>query len=166
MEEDHTPSCQISPEPQVNRGIKRKNKSETEDIGNKVRGEIFREIETSDPKNIALMTSNLTLNPENYVFPGDGEIQVLREIYQNEVHSGQDQTPSHDSISSLTSLCNKVVMDKMTCPTYRMLMQSRSRHTVVSGCHSYPFPYTKKTWPLNGVKDTESHTSTSDHTCQ
>ena len=69
MEDDHTSSGQLSHKPQVNPGIKCENKSETEDIGNEVRGEIFREIETSDPKNIALMTSNLTSNPGNYVVP-------------------------------------------------------------------------------------------------
>ena len=75
MEEDHTPSVQLPPEPQVNSGIKCENNLEGRDTMNGIREETFHEIKASDPENIALMTSNLNLNPREYVIPG--EIQVL-----------------------------------------------------------------------------------------
>ena len=81
MEENHTHNCQVPPIPQINPGIKNKYDLGAENVDNEIRREIFQEIETSDPENIALMTSNITLDPGNYIVPG--EIHVLRNIYKN-----------------------------------------------------------------------------------
>ena len=62
LEEDHTPSNQLPSQPQFNPDIKSENNSHETDVGNEVRAEMFREIEASDPENITVMTSSLSLN--------------------------------------------------------------------------------------------------------
>ena len=113
---------------------------------------MFREIEASELENITLMTSNLSLDPE--------ETQVLRELYEQEFHPKQSQTGTHDSIISLENLCDKVVADQMTCPTCGMLVKSRSKYTIIIGCRAYPFLFTRKTWPLSEGKGTDAYAST------
>ena len=44
-------------------GIKHKHNSGAENVDNEIRRQIFEGIKSTDPENIALMTSNLTLDP-------------------------------------------------------------------------------------------------------
>ena len=78
----------------------------------------------------------LTKDPE--------ETPILRELYEEEFYLKQNETKTQDSISSLASLCDKVVTEQMTCPTCNMLVKDRKKHTIITGCCVYPFPFTGK----------------------
>ena len=120
-----------------------------------MREKTFTEMEAADPYNISAMTSNLSLGME------PGEIRVLQNIFESDFIGGQDTTVPYAPIPSLQLLCNHIVSRDMTCPTCNTQVQNKGRHVIVSqGCQSYPFPFTKSTWPLNGEMKPNQNTST------
>ena len=63
-------------------GTKHQHGFGTEAIGDELRRPTFAEIELADPENISAMTSNLSLDPMNYIEPG--EIRGLKNIYKSD----------------------------------------------------------------------------------
>ena len=100
-------------------------------------------MEAVDPYNISSNISNLSHGME------PGEVKVLRKIFESNFIEGQSNV-EFPPIPSLQSMCDHLV-DKMTCPTCHSRLKDKGRHVIVSqGCKSYPFPYSRSTWPLNG----------------
>ena len=101
-------------------------------------------MEAVDPYNIFSNISNLSLGIE------PGEVKVLCEVWESDFIEGQSNVEC-PPIPSFQSMCNHLVDKNMTCPTYHSRLKDKGRHVIVShGCKSYPFPYSRSTWPLNG----------------
>ena len=114
---------------------------------------MFTEMEAAGPYNISTMTSNLSLSMEPV------EIRVLQDIFKSNFIGGQDTVQS-SPILSLQLLCNHIVDRDMTCPTCNSWLQNKGRHVIISqGCESYPFPFTRSIWPLNGEIKPNQNTS-------
>ena len=110
---------------------------------------MFKEIESTDPDNISSNISSLSLgmNPD--------ELPVLHEIYEN-VFINRQGDNVRPPIHSLQSMCDHLKL-RMECPTCHTIPKDMARHIIVSqGCQSYPFPWTKGTWPLNGGNQTDN----------
>ena len=104
----------------------------------------FAEMDAVDPYNISTNISNLSLGME------PGEMKVLCDIFENNFIGGQNKVES-SPIPRLQQLCNHLVDRSMTCPTCHSRLQNKGRHVIVSqGCESYPFPFSRSTWLLNG----------------
>ena len=128
---------------------KREQESEAVPAGNKIRAKLFEEIESTDPDNISSNISSLSLsmNPD--------KLPVLREVYENNFIDGQGDNV-RPPIHSLQSMCDHLKV-KMECPTCHTRLKDKARHIIVSqGCQSYPFPWTKDTWPLNSRNSTNN----------
>ena len=117
--------------------------------GNKLRERTFEEIEAVDPDNISSNISSLSLSM------GSGELPVLRKIWESNFSDGQSDI-ERPPIHSLQSMSDHL-KDKMKCPTCHSRPKDKARHIIVSqGCQSYPFPWTKDTWPLNSENSTNN----------
>ena len=104
---------------------------------------MFKEIESTDPDNISSNISSLSLgmNPD--------ELPVLHEIYENVFINGQGDNV-RPPIHSLQSMCDHLKV-RMECSTCHTIPKDKARQIIVSqGCQSYPFLWTRGTWPLNG----------------
>ena len=122
---------------------KQEHEFKAELTGNELRERMFEEIEAVDPDNISSNISSLSLGMD------PGELPVLREIWESNFIGGQSDA-ERPPIPSLQSMCDHL-MDNMTCPTCHSRPKDKARHMIVSqGCESYPFPWSRDTWPLNG----------------
>ena len=107
------------------------------DAGNNDRAQMISEIKASDPENIMVMTSNLSLNAGTCMDPE--ETPILREFYKREFHPKHNQTETQDTISSLASLCDNVVIAQLMCPECKIVMTDKRKHTILTGCRIFPF---------------------------
>ena len=108
--------------------------------GNEMRERMFEEIEAVDPDNISSNISSLSLSVD------PGELPVLREIWESNFRDGQSDAGRPPN-TSVQSICDHL-KDKMKCHSRP---KDKARHIIVSqGCESYPFPWSRDTWPLNG----------------
>ena len=121
---------------------KQEQESETGLTGNELRENTFADMEAVDPYNISTNISNLSLGME------PGEVKVLREIWESDFIEGQSNVEC-SPIPSLRLICDHLVDKSMTCPTCHSRLKDKGRHVIVSqGCESYPFPFSRSTWPL------------------
>ena len=81
IDEKQTQEYMVNPMSHTYFGTKQEHNNGTEIIGDKLRKQTFEEIKSADPENISLMMSNLSLDPMNYMEPG--EIGILKNILKS-----------------------------------------------------------------------------------
>ena len=172
MEEDCLKNNQIASGPSNNPKPKSENNAWKEVVGVNTRTQLFNEIEAVNPDNdynITIMTSNLSLDTGTHKEPEPvkdlEEISRLRELYEEMFLPKQNPPTNPYTISSLASLCDKVVIAQLMCPECKIVVTDKRKHTILTGCRIFPFPFTAKTvkldkiWPLNKEKDIDGPAS-------